>query len=155
MLSVPFQQTARYLREYPDDVTASEKKAINRILDYDVLAEKYNPELSDPVKITFRFRDNDDDPKLDGYMKDYFKAWFAMLRRHPGVYIQATLNNIYSYNDPSHMGRGQQGVYRFYIDKMYQKKAGIDVSYVGPKKSSIYSGFMMNYGCAHLAWDLS
>lgn len=134
MLSVPFQQTARYLREYPDDVTASEKKAINRILDYDVLAEKYNPELSDPVKITFRFRDNDDDPKLDGYMKDYFKAWFAMLRRHPGVYIQATLNNIYSYNDPFHMGRGQQGVYRFYIDKMYQKKAGIDVSYVGPKK---------------------
>ena len=100
MLSVPFQQTARYLREYPDDVTASEKKAINRILDYDVLAEKYNPELSDPVKITFRFRDNDDDPKLDGYMKDYFKAWFAMFRRHPGVYIQATLNNIYSYNDP-------------------------------------------------------
>ena len=88
-------------------------------------------------------------------MKDYFKAWFAMLRRHPGVYIQATLNNIYSYNDPFHMGRGQQGVYRFYIDKMYQKKAGIDVSYVGPKKSSIYSGFMMNYGCAHLAWDLS
>lgn len=134
MLSVPFQQTARYLREYPDDVTASEKKAINRILDYDVLAEKYNPELSDPVKITFRFRDNDDDPKLDGYMKDYFKAWFAMFRRHPGVYIQATLNNIYSYNDPFHMGRGQQGVYRFYIDKMYQKKAGIDVSYVGPKK---------------------
>ena len=51
-------------------------------------------------------------------MKDYFKAWFAMLRRHPGVYIQATLNNIYSYNDPFHMGRGQQGVYRFYIDKM-------------------------------------
>lgn len=134
MLSVPFQQTARYLREYPDDVTASEKKAINRILDYDVLAEKYNPELSDPVKITFRFRDNDDDPKLDGYMKDYFKAWFAMFRRHPGVYIQATLNNIYSYNDPFHMGRGQQGVYRFYIDKLYQKKSRIDVSYVGPKK---------------------
>lgn len=134
MLSVPFQQTARYLREYPDDVTASEKKAINRILDYDVLAEKYNPELSDPVKITFRFRDDDNDPKLDGYMKDYFKAWFAMFRRHPGVYIQATLNNIYSYNDPFHMGRGQQGVYRFYIDKLYQKKAGIDVSYVGPQK---------------------
>lgn len=134
MLSVPFQQTARYLREYPDDVTASEKKAINRILDYDVLAEKYNPELSDPVKITFRFRDDDNDPKLDGYMNDYFKAWFAMFRRHPGVYIQATLNNIYSYNDPFHMGRGQQGVYRFYIDKLYQKKAGIDVSYVGPKK---------------------
>lgn len=155
MLSVPFQQTARYLREYPDDVTASEKKAINRILDYDVLAEKYNPELSDPVKITFRFRDDDNDPKLDGYMKDYFKAWFAMFRRHPGVYIQATLNNIYSYNDPFHMGRGQQGVYRFYIDKLYQKKAGIDVSFVGPKKSSIYSGFMMNYGCVHLGWDLS
>ena len=67
-------------------------------------------------------------------MKDYFKAWFAMFRRHPGVYVQATLNNTYSYNDPFHIGRGQQGVYRFYIDKLYQKKSGIDVSYVGPKK---------------------
>lgn len=56
-----------------------------------------------------------------------------MFRRHPGVYVQATLNNTYSYNDPFHMGRGQ-GVYRFYIDKLYHKKSGIDVSYVGPKK---------------------
>ena len=31
------------------------------------------------------------------------------------------------------MGRGQQGVYRFYIDKLYQKKSGIDVSYVAQK----------------------
>lgn len=47
-----------------------------------------------------------------------------MFRRHPGVYVQATLNNTYSYNDPFHMGRGQQGVYRFYIDKLYQKNPG-------------------------------
>ena len=134
MLSVPFQQTARYLREYPDDVTAGEKKAINRILKYDVLAEKYDPEISDPVKITFKFRDNDEDPRLNGYMKDYFKAWFSMFCRHPAVYIQATLNNIYSYNDPFHIGKAQQGVYRFYIDKSYQKKSGIDVSYVFPEK---------------------
>lgn len=134
MLSVPFQQTARYLREYPDDVTASEKKAIDRILDYDVLAENYDPELSDPVKNTFRFKDNDEDSKLDGYMKDYFKAWLSMFRRHPAVYVQATLNNIYSYNDPFHIGRAQQGVYRFYIDKGYKKKAGIDVHYVGSSK---------------------
>ena len=69
--------------------------------------------------------------------KDYFKAWFAMFRRHPGVYVQATLNNTYSYNDPFHMGRGQQGVYRFYIDKLYQKKIRDRCQLCGPKKDPV------------------
>jgi hypothetical protein len=31
---VPFQQTARYVTEYGDQVTAAEKKAINKVLPY-------------------------------------------------------------------------------------------------------------------------
>lgn len=78
-----------------------------------------------------------------------------MFRRHPGVYIQATLNNIYSYNDPFHMGRGQQGVYRFYIDKLYQKKSGIDVSYVGPKKIQYLFRLYDELWMRAPGWDLS
>ena len=32
MLSVPFQQTARYIKEYSDEVTEKEKEVIDRVL---------------------------------------------------------------------------------------------------------------------------
>ena len=52
--SIPMQQTARYLKEYPDDVTKEEAKAIDGVMKYDEIADLYNPELSDPVKATYR-----------------------------------------------------------------------------------------------------
>ena len=95
MFSIPFQQTARYLRDAGDDVTDSEKEAIAAILDYDHLAERYNPNLSDPVKATY----NTDAPKnlIVNYLRN---AWLPMLIRHPDIYIQATLNNLYGYFYP-------------------------------------------------------
>lgn len=41
-------------KEYPEEVTLKEKKAINDILSYDGIKENYNPEISDFVKNTFR-----------------------------------------------------------------------------------------------------
>ncbi|MCM1144268.1 MAG: DUF6020 family protein [Blautia sp.] len=95
MLSVPFQQTARYIKYYENEVSEEEKEAINQILDYSVLAEKYNPNVSDPVKDTF----NEDASTKD--LLQYFKVWFQMLLKHPGTYIQATMNNYYLYFYPS------------------------------------------------------
>lgn len=91
MLSVPFQQTARYVRDYGDEVTEEERKAIDRVLDYDKLGEVYDPNISDPVKKTF----NEDADSED--LKAYFKVWFQMFLKHPGCYIEATLNNYYGY----------------------------------------------------------
>lgn len=92
MLSVPFQQTARYVKYFEDDVTEEEKEVIDRVLDYDVLAESYNPKLSDAVKATYHGTTKD--------LIDYFGVWFQMLLRHPGVYIQATISNYYQYFYP-------------------------------------------------------
>ena len=39
MLSIPFQQTARYVTKYSDEVTEEEKDAINNVLQYDNLKE--------------------------------------------------------------------------------------------------------------------
>ena len=39
-MSVLFQQTARYVKEYPDEVTEEEKKAIDKVLDF--LYLRYN-----------------------------------------------------------------------------------------------------------------
>ena len=50
MLSIPFQQTARYVAYAGDDVTGYEREVIGSVLDYDTLAESYSYACSDPVK---------------------------------------------------------------------------------------------------------
>ena len=54
IFSIPFQQTARYIQEYPDEVASEEKEGINNLLSYDAISEKYIPERSDPVKDTYK-----------------------------------------------------------------------------------------------------
>lgn len=93
-LSIPFQQTARYLQEYPEDITDSEKEVLNQVLDVEKITENYIPWLSDPVKNTFRSNAGKEE------LKKYFKIWFNMFLRHPDVYIQATLHNSFGYYYP-------------------------------------------------------
>ena len=69
VLSIPFQQTARYVNEYDSELSGKDKKIINQILEYDTLATRYNPELADPVKNKFnRYYKSED-------LKEYFKVW--------------------------------------------------------------------------------
>ena len=62
---------------------------IRKVLDYDTIGKNYDPDLSDPVKNTYKQKDE--------YLKDYFNIWFEMLKKHPTAYIQATLNGTYGY----------------------------------------------------------
>lgn len=91
-LSVPFQQTARYLKEYPDEVTQEEAEAIDKVLDYENLAALYDPNISDPVKATYKGD--------GGALLGYFKVWFKQFLRHPAVYFEATLHNTCGYYYP-------------------------------------------------------
>lgn len=93
-LSIPFQQTARYVKEHKNEVTEKEKETIDKILGYDTLAERYNPELADPVKNEYnKYATNED-------LKKYFKVWFKQFTKHPKTYIEATINNTYGYFYP-------------------------------------------------------
>lgn len=94
MLSVPFQQTARYVTEYAADVTDEEREAIDNVLKYDFLDDFYYPNLSDYVKATYREECTGAD------LFKYFKVWFRMFLKHPDSYIQATINNYYYYFYP-------------------------------------------------------
>lgn len=94
MLSILFQQTARYLIAYPDDVTQEEMDAVSAVLDVEHATQNYDPRLADPVKDT-------SSPELSGKLVPYMKAWVSMGLRHPGVYIDAWLNMIYGYFYPS------------------------------------------------------
>ena len=94
VLSVPFQQTARLAKYHSDEFTEEEIATIDKILGYDDLAERYDPELADPVKNEFNKYATDED------LKKYFKVWFNGLIKHPGTYIEATMNNVYGFFCP-------------------------------------------------------
>lgn len=131
MLSVPLQQTARYLVEAPDDVTDDERAAIDAVVPIDSLAELYNPDLSDPVKEGMR---NAKGNMTDGERSAYFAAWAQMGLRHPGIYVRATVANTYAYFYPfviigQDMARP---VFPLYQQGLPINKT-FDVSYVGPE----------------------
>lgn len=87
MYSVPFQQTARYVRDHPEDVTEEERIIIDNALVYDTLASRYDPRISDPVKA---YCDGDHDK-----LQAYFEVWRHQFLRHPLTYVAATWEQNY------------------------------------------------------------
>lgn len=88
-LSLPIQQTARYVLERGDEVTAEERAAIAAVLDYDNMARDYCPMESDPVKDAF----NPEATTAD--VLNYLKTWLRMGLKHPMVYVKAAVNQSY------------------------------------------------------------
>ena len=94
VLSVPFQQTARYVKEHKKEVTKKEKFIIDKLLNYDTIDTRYNPKLADPVKNEFNKDYTDKD------LKNYFDVWFTEFKKHPITYVEATIENTYGYFYP-------------------------------------------------------
>lgn len=97
MLSIPFQQTARYIVEYGDDISPEEEEAILKVLpgkenaSLEQIAQKYVPYISDDVKSLYNKNAQTED------LVNYFKAWFKGLTKHPDSYIQAFFSMNYSW----------------------------------------------------------
>lgn len=87
ILSLPFQQTARFINYHENELTQNDKKIINNVLDYDKIKENYNPRLADPVK-----RTHDEEATRDE-MLAYFKLWWKLIKLHPVTAIEATMAN--------------------------------------------------------------
>lgn len=90
-LSIPFQQTARYVNHFPEEVTEEEHAAIDAVLIYDKLY-KYHPEISDYVKSNYR--------EDSSALPEYFKHWASMLFKHPVCYFEAAFMLSYGYFAP-------------------------------------------------------
>ncbi len=120
ILSIPFQQTARYAKEYPEDFTDEDKETIDKILNFDTLATRYNPRLSDPVKNEYNIYTTKDD------LVKYFKVWSKGLIKRPVVYIDATIANTYGYFYP-----GKTMWYLYYKYNTKLANAGFDYHYNG------------------------
>lgn len=95
VLSLPFQQTARYVKEHGDEIEKEEKELYDKILGYDDLASRYDPEKADPVKNMYNKNTTDEE------LSEYFHYWLQGLVKHPDTYIQATMNNVYGYFYPN------------------------------------------------------
>ena len=132
MLSVPLQQTARYMVECPDEVSAEQYAAIDAVLPADQLATLYNPDLSDPVKEAMR-------PAKGNMTSEqraaYFAAWAQMGAVHPGVYVRATVANTYAYFYPFVIiGQDMdRPVFPLYIQGLPINQT-FDVHYVSPEQ---------------------
>lgn len=95
MLSLPFQQTARYVLQYEDEITAEEKEIIDAILtDTISIARNYDPNIADPVKVLYR------DQASIGEHIQYFKIWVKWFFRHPQVYFDAFFAHVYGWFCP-------------------------------------------------------
>lgn len=122
-LSVPMQQTARYIRDYGNEVTDDERTAIEKVLDYDAIVQSYMPELSDGVKQYYKNPGKGD-------LARYMLVWAKMLLKHPVCYFEAThanshgyytitkcraINDYYTFNNDICMEMSEMNVH--YLDK--------------------------------------
>lgn len=94
MLSIPFQQTARYVKYRPQKVTPDEELAIDAVLDYKKIGKNYDPNVSDPVKDTFKERSTKEQRLR------YFKTWIRMFFKEPKLYIETVIANKFGYFYP-------------------------------------------------------
>ena len=119
-LSFVFQQSARYVKEHGSDVTKKEKDVLDKVLGYDTLASRYEPELSDKVKNEYnRYAERKD-------LQNYFRVWGKMFWKHPSSYLNATISNNYGYF--------YMGAYKWYIYSNLNMKlleAGYDYHFNG------------------------
>ena len=136
VLTIPFQQTAALIKNKEDVIEEEDKLVIAKIIDYDNVKEKYNPELSDPIKNSY----NENATKED--LTNYFKVWFKYLTKEPGLYVEATINNIYGYFYPEN-----QKWYFYYKKYDVLNKSGFDYHYVKVLKP--FRTILSSYGIAY------
>ena len=92
-LSLPVQQTARYIKNHSKDVTNEEWKVLNTVFNNKAkeLGKLYNPDRSDEVKFKMIHR------LTNKHKKQYFRVWLTHFIRHPGCYVSAAFNQMYGY----------------------------------------------------------
>ncbi|AKP35593.1 DUF6020 family protein [Leuconostoc mesenteroides] len=103
---IQIQQIARYVKEYPDGISSSELKVLNKLFVVKNLGELYDPLISDPVKSSGYNKFSN--PNKMGYRyktvksqdwKQFNKVWLSLLKKHPAVYVDAFMAKTAGYFD--------------------------------------------------------
>jgi hypothetical protein len=88
LYAVPFQQSARTLRDHAATVTPAEYAEIDRVLDAKNLPDLYEVNIADPVKYTFRQYGQGRQAEAAALAR-YRQTWLAMAQKYPLTYIEA------------------------------------------------------------------
>lgn len=103
------QQTARYVRDFGNEVTPEQQQILSKVFNYTELADAYNPQISDYAKLQFKYTST----------KDERREWIEVLQKfatdHPGCFVQAWINASYGYYYPNATVVGECGFYTNYF----------------------------------------
>lgn len=161
-----FQQTAKYAKEHPEDVTDEERVVLDAVFDYDELSSNYEPHLADWVKNCLREQEGSETNPTGSHFaalkKDYLKVWFAQFLRHPLTYIDAFFECSYGYYYPE-VGTYKEGL-GFYEEERYMFTPSMSdakqIEQLAParflleqlSKLEHVPGIGMLYRCGFYAW---
>lgn len=98
--SIVVQQVARYVKMYRKEMTYEEKLTIDSVLEYRDLSTKYNPEVADPVKNNYKQNYSIAD------WKAFVRQWMLLFKKHPEVYVDAAIDEMFGYVYPFYFYRG-------------------------------------------------
>lgn len=123
MLSVPLQQTARFLRDHYEDAAPEELRVLQQGFDIEIgdLGSYYDPLISDSVK--GHFVKNPD----SGYLRAYVKVWLQQFLKHPDTYVQAFLNHIYGYFYPDYPNYGDYLIFSYIGNSDHWQDGYLDI----------------------------
>lgn len=132
MLSLPVQQTSRYIKYYPNEITKNQRQVLKETFNNSTkLGELYNPNNADPTKFNLKDQFN---------VKKYINIWIEMGLRHPFVYLAATFEGTNAYYTPWLLA--QNFTWCGAISD-WLKPNFLDLHYITPKKlRSSFIGFV-------------
>lgn len=129
-----FQQTARYIQYYEDELTEEEIEIINQTLDYGAIKKVYTPGLSDPVKENYRCPNEEDWEK-------YKDLWFKCFLKHPKVYMDSIITGCYGYFLPGYNFPRKETYFLVNVFDKYEPE-GLGISYLwSDDVRSVFEGY--------------
>lgn len=96
-LSIPAQQIARVVYE-GRELTGEQIELLGRTVDYDSIADYYQPKLSDPVKALIQYGHPE---YLETHKGEYLKLWIQLGLRYPADYWNAFVDQTKGYWFPA------------------------------------------------------
>ncbi len=85
---LPFQQSARYTRDYYDELTDEELQVLQATFEWPAFLTSYDPLCADDIKTLYIEGDTQ-------HIVDYLTLWLKQFFKHPLCYVQATWNQNY------------------------------------------------------------
>lgn len=86
MLGPLYQQTARYVSEHKDEIDPKNRDAIDKVLGFDSLDDRYNFSIVDTV--IHAYDEMNLNPSLNDLL-DYLGSYVSLGLRHPGTYLES------------------------------------------------------------------